>query len=226
MRNLGDLFTVRGAITESALCATRMRAITISSGPLKWKPGQQVHVYVGGRHEPTRTYSIWNHDGSAIELRILEHEGDGPGARWARSVREGDEVRFTNPVGNLVVRAAPYHVFVGEESAQAAFGPMMRALPPDADFYGVVEVNEPGDRLPLPDGLTWCYRYGASAANSASLVEAVRSLELPDEPGVVYTAGEARSVQAVRAHFVQVRKWPRRAVLTKPFWTPGKKGLE
>ncbi|WP_245668028.1 SIP domain-containing protein [Actinomadura macra] len=38
--------------------------------------------------------------------------------------------------------------------------------------------------------------------------------------------GEARTVQAVRAHLVGDRGWPRRSVLVKPFWTPGKRGLE
>ncbi|MEO3828389.1 SIP domain-containing protein [Actinomadura sp. B10D3] len=39
-------------------------------------------------------------------------------------------------------------------------------------------------------------------------------------------AGEARTVQAVRAHLVRERGWPRRSVLVKPFWTPGKRGME
>jgi NADPH-dependent ferric siderophore reductase len=61
---------------------------------------------------------------------------------------------------------------------------------------------------------------------SPSLVAAVEGLDLPAEPGRAYVAGEARTVQAVRQHLVRERGWPRRSVLTKPFWTPGKRGME
>ncbi|MGH3241328.1 MAG: hypothetical protein ACRDNL_13190 [Spirillospora sp.] len=33
-------------------------------------------------------------------------------------------------------------------------------------------------------------------------------------------------MQAVRAHLVGERGWPRGSVLVKPFWTPGKRGME
>nr|WP_268244740.1 SIP domain-containing protein [Microbispora rosea] len=60
----------------------------------------------------------------------------------------------------------------------------------------------------------------------ADLVEMVRSLDLPHTPGVAYLAGEARECQAVRAHLVRERGWPRKAVVVKPFWTPGRRGLD
>ncbi|TDC16841.1 SIP domain-containing protein [Actinomadura bangladeshensis] len=69
-------------------------------------------------------------------------------------------------------------------------------------------------------------RWDASAADSAALVEAVRGLDLPAEPGIAYVAGEARTVQAVRARLVRERGRPRRSVLVKPFWTPGERGME
>jgi NADPH-dependent ferric siderophore reductase len=44
--------------------------------------------------------------------------------------------------------------------------------------------------------------------------------------GTAYVAGEARTAQVVRAHLVRERGWPRRSVIIKPFWTPGRKGME
>jgi len=87
-------------------------------------------------------------------------------------------------------------------------------------------VDAPASRLPLPDEVTWHYRGGAPAASSASLVAAVRELNLPAEPGSAYLAGEARTVQAIGQHLVRERGWPRRAIRSKPFWTPGKTGLD
>jgi NADPH-dependent ferric siderophore reductase len=144
-------------------------------------------------------------------------------ARWARTVRPDQDVVFGKPESSLVTRPAPYPLFAGEETAAVAFGPMLRALG-DAPAYGVIEADTPADRLPVD--LTWRFRAGASAASSAALVAAVRELELPAEPGVAYVAGEAPTVQAVHSHLVRDRGWPRRSVITKPFWTPGKKGME
>jgi NADPH-dependent ferric siderophore reductase len=226
MTGLRDLFIARGTIMRSEPGGMRMRAIAISCPALRWTPGQQIHMHVGGRGGPQRTYSIWQYDGSALELRVFDHGGDGPGVRWARTIREGAEVEFSRPVGDFVTSSAAFHLFVGEETAQVAFGPMLRALPPNSSVHGVLEIGEPDDRLPLTSALNWQYRYGATAASSATLVDAVRHLDLPDGPGVAYVAGEARTVQAIRGHLVRERRWPRRAVRTKPFWTPGKTGLE
>jgi NADPH-dependent ferric siderophore reductase len=49
---------------------------------------------------------------------------------------------------------------------------------------------------------------------------------LPDEPGIAYLAGEARTIQLVRKHLVKDRNWAKRDVVTKPFWTPGRRGMD
>jgi NADPH-dependent ferric siderophore reductase len=217
-----DRLFVQGTATATDLITPRMHRITIAAPGLDWTPGQHIRLVAEGLIT-RRTYSVWDYDGSSLELYVLDH-GDGPGARWARSVRPDQEVVFTKPEGNLVTRPSAYHLFAGDETAAVAFGPMLRALGEDASTYGVIEADIPADRLPVD--LTWRFREGASAASSATLVQAVRELDLPDEPGTAYLAGEARTVQAVRAHLVRDRGWPRRSVVTKPFWTPGKTGME
>ena len=222
---LRDLFFTTGTVESVGPITRRMRRIRIACPPLSWAPGQQIRVSVDGLLS-RRTYSIWDGDDTGVELCVLDH-GDGPGARWARAAEPGQEVVFTKPEGSFVPQAGPYHVFVGEETASVPFGAMLRSLG-EAPSYGVLEVDTPEDRLPLDlgQGLSWRYRDGGPAASSTALLEAVRALDLPAEPGVAYVAGEARTVQSVRAHLVGERGWPRRSVLTKPFWTPGKKGLE
>lgn len=216
-----DRLFVHGTVVAADQVTPRMRRIAISAPDLAWTPGQHIRVVVDGLLT-RRTYSIWDYDGSSLELYVLDH-GDGPGARWAREVRPDQEVAIRKPEGSLVTRPAPYHLFAGDETAAVAFGPMLRALG-DVPAYGVIEAGTRSDRLPVD--LTWRFREGAPAASSATLVRAVRELELPDEPGVAYVAGEARTVQAVRSHLVSERGWPRRSVVTKPFWTPGKTGME
>ncbi|SEG80814.1 NADPH-dependent ferric siderophore reductase, contains FAD-binding and SIP domains [Thermomonospora echinospora] len=240
-RRLLDLLFVRGVVEAVEEVAYRTRLLRLSGAVgLEWTPGQQVRVHVKdllaaqtwlhGLRDVLRTYSVWDYEPETgrLELYVLDHDGAGPGTRWAHTAEPGQEVVFGKPEGRFVTRPAAYHVFVGEETACVPFGAMLRALPAAEAVHGAIEIARPEGRLPLPRGeeLTWRYRGDKSAASSLSLVEAVRGLSLPAEPGVAYVAGEARTVQAVRDHFVRERGWPRGAVLVKPFWTPGKRGLE
>jgi NADPH-dependent ferric siderophore reductase len=177
-----------------------------------------------------RTYSVWDHDpgSAALDLCVLEH-GDGPGARWSKSLAVGDEVAFREPEGKFVLQPAGYHVFIGEETAAVPFGAMLRALPASGRVFGAIEVGAEGDRLGLPRAgeLAWSYRDGRPADDSAPLLAAAQALELPTDPGFLYLAGEAKTCAAIRRHFIDERGWPAKtSMLVKPFWTPGKRGLE
>ncbi|GAA2840193.1 SIP domain-containing protein [Kribbella solani] len=237
-----ELFFERARVVSVQHAAKRFRKIRLTGPAIKdyeYQPGQQVRLQVNDVFAPSswragllRTYSVWTHDETTLELCVLEHGVSGPGAEWARQVQPGDEVWLTKPEGRFTLRPdATYHLFIGEETASVAFGSMLRALPAGALYDAVVEVDSPADQLPLDTQangrLTWLHRQGAPAAGSESLLTALRELELPAGTSrVAYVAGEARTVQAVRAQLVQDRGWQRRSVLTKPFWTPGKRGLE
>ncbi|MFJ9628757.1 siderophore-interacting protein [Streptomyces sp. NPDC101175] len=219
-----DLLTLRGTVTAAEPITARMRRLRVEGDGLAGldvRPGQQVRVLVGGL--TLRTYSVWRHDPSgAVELCVLDHSEGGPGASWGRSVRVGDQVRLRRPEGTFTLRPeAAHHVFAGEETASVAFGAMLAALPEGARISGAVETASAADRLPLAhaDRLDWLTRGGTS------LPDAVRRLA-PEPGGIAYVAGEARTVQAVRQVLVRDLGWDRRSVLTKPFWAPGKRGLE
>ncbi|MFF7554752.1 siderophore-interacting protein [Streptomyces olivaceus] len=219
-----DLLTVRGTVTEAEQVAARMRRLRIEGeqlAGLEVRPGQQVRVLVGGL--TLRTYSIWHYDPSGgVDLCVLDHEAGGPGAQWGRAVAPGEQVRLRRPEGTFTLRPdAARHLFVGDETASVAFGAMLAALPGEAVVSGCIETATAADRLPLAGGdrLDWILR------DETSLPDAVRRLA-PEPGGIAYVAGEAREVQAVRRVLVQEAGWDRRAVLTKPFWTPGKRGLE
>ncbi|RZD90876.1 siderophore-interacting protein [Streptomyces albidoflavus] len=218
-----DLLTIRGTVTEAEQLTARIRRLRIESGQLvglEVQPGQQVRVLVGGL--TLRTYSIWHYDPSGVvELCVLDHAAGGPGARWGHTVAPGEQVRLRRPEGTFTLRPdASHHLFVGDETASVAFGAMLAALPGDAAVSGCIETAAATDRLPLPcgDRLDWVLR------GETSLPDAVRRLA-PAPGGIAYVAGEARDVQAVR-QVLRAAGWDRRAVLTKPFWTPGKKGME
>jgi NADPH-dependent ferric siderophore reductase len=220
-----DLLTLQGTITETEAVAARIRRLRIEGEALSGlpvRPGQQVRVMVGGGLT-LRTYSIWRYDpAGAVELCVLDHSAGGPGARWGHGAAVGDRVRLRKPEGTFVLRPdAAHHVFVGDETASVAFGAMLAALPEDARISGCVQTETAADRLSLPHGdrLDWSLRA------DGSLADAVRNLA-PAPDGIAYVAGEARTVQQVRQVLVREAGWDRRSVLTKPFWAPGKRGME
>lgn len=168
----------------------------------------------------------------ATGTAVAAHHLDGPGAEWARSARPGDEIMLLKPQGSFAISPAAYHLFVGEETGHVSFGPMVRALPSEARVFARLEVDSLAERVELSeDGnsnrdLAWTYRGSRSVPAATTLVDAVRELELPEEPGIAYLAGEARTIQMLRRHLVEDRHRPRRSVVTKPFWAPGRKGLD
>jgi len=162
---------------------------------------------------------------------MLDHDGDpnsaSPAKRWMSGVSIGDRANLMRPQGHFVIRDnAPYHLFVGEETASVTFAAMLRSLPDSAEVHGVIEGATRDDRLPLDRAVTHVERGDAPAANSAVLTDALRALPLPDHPGVAYLAGEARTIQAARRLLITERGWDRRSIHTKPFWTPGRRGMD
>ncbi|MFE3190090.1 siderophore-interacting protein [Nocardia sp. NPDC059240] len=244
-RDLSDLlldqFFTTGLISETERIAARAHRIRIAGQTLRqsdWLRGQHVRVATGdsaadgvlARVGDLRTYSVWHFDRESgeLDLCVLDH-GDGPGARWGRNAVVGQRVRFRGPEGSFTLRAAaPYHLFAGEETASVALGAMLGAVPAEVAVYGAIETATAEDRLPLPRAAELAHplRGTASAARSEILVDAVRELELPHTPGNAYLAGEARTIQMLVKHLVQERHWPRRAIHTKPFWTPGRRGMD
>jgi NADPH-dependent ferric siderophore reductase len=234
-------YFMAATITEVAMITPTMRRIRLESDepiPFPYAPGQHLRIQVNDPLSPRglirpletlRTYSIWKYEPQAMELLAHMYEnGDGIGLRWASQARPGDGVTFWRHQDGLRVREdAAYHLFIGEETASAAFGPMIGSLDGSERVYGVLESESPEHDIPLPrpDDLRRVHRHGASAHYSKTLLAGVTDLELPAEPGAAYIAGEARTCQMIRDHLVRDREWPRTSIKVKPFWTPGKHGL-
>ncbi|MEU4829477.1 siderophore-interacting protein [Streptosporangium sp. NPDC023615] len=235
----------KGTVTRTSLVTPTMKSIRIHCPELNERPhepGQHVRVEINDPLslygilrpiETLRTYTIWEHSPASEEFELRAHlyEGDGIGLKWARDVKAGDPVKFWGPMGDFTTQPAPYHLFVGEETATVAFGPMIRALGPDAQVFAVLESETEEDEVPLPGEpnashrIHRVHRNGASAVSSERMLAGMAKLELPGNAGTAYVAGEARTCRLVRDHLVREHNWPRQSIKIKPFWTPDKRGL-
>jgi NADPH-dependent ferric siderophore reductase len=79
---------------------------------------------------------------------------------------------------------------------------LLRALPLNARVDGIINVDVPHDRPPVPrlDELQWINQRGPDR-----IIAALRAQHLPAEPGIAYVAGEARDCQSVRRHLTAER---------------------
>ncbi|WP_394821701.1 siderophore-interacting protein [Pendulispora albinea] len=234
-------YKVEATVTEAEQVTPSMRSIRLVADeaiPFHYVPGQHVRVQINdplsvyGILRPgqtLRTYTIWDFapEERALELRVHIHGGEGIGLKWAKEVRRGDPVTLWWPQGDFFLREAPYHLFIGEEAASAAFGPMIRALGDSARVVALLESDSVLHDVPIPGlhALRRVHRHGASAVSSQTLLAALAELDLPDGPGAAYVAGEAKTCQMVRDYLMRERQWARAGIKVKPFWSPGKYGL-
>jgi len=234
---------VRGTVTEAEAITPRMRRLRIHApalSQLPYQPGQQVRVQVGAlfglemvKGDMLRTYSVWQHsrEQASLELCTLDHPGRGPGARWASGVSAGTAVSFRAPEGKFVVRRhTGLHLLLGDETASVALGAIARAVPSGGRVVGLLETESAHERLPMPttSELSWVVRGARPTGDIGPLTDALRSVAptlTPAAERTAYLAGEARAIKALRAILLE-QGWSSRDILVKPFWMPGKKGLE
>lgn len=223
-----------GTLTEKTMISPRMLQLQIIGDSLKdlpWKPGQHIRLSLSKSSMLLRTYTVRRYDArqGSLDVWIMLH-GQSPATAWVNTINPGEEISFLGPTGSFLLpeEEASSYLFVGEETAAVTIQTMLEALPATARVMGCLETRQPGEEIPgsSPHQLPWIYRNGAPAHSSPVLLAAVRSLKLPSTPGIAYLAGEARTCQAIRHYLRSELNWPRTAIHTKAYWTPGKKGLD
>jgi NADPH-dependent ferric siderophore reductase len=186
----------------------RMRRITLGGEALAEfvaLPGQDVVVHVSDGHGGgvSRRYTIRGLDTAArrFELDVVMH-GHGPGAAWASSVAIGDAVEVFGPRGKVVLAAAGWQLFAGDESAIPAIAEMIRALPVATTAVALIEVTDADDEQPISTteliDVRWLHRRATPPGESELLDGAVAAIEIPDADRHAYLFGESRVVRRLR----------------------------
>ncbi|HWA62696.1 MAG TPA: siderophore-interacting protein [Caulobacteraceae bacterium] len=209
----------------------RVRLVGDDMDAFAWRPGQDLKLLIpqSGAEPARRHYTIrgWDAAEQRLEIDVVLH-GDGPGARWGRTARLGDEIEAQGPRGRTVLNmAADWHLFVGDETALPAIMAMAEALPAGASATAVIEVQDRGERqTPLTRArldIEWFHRGGPPAARSPQLVERMALYRLKPGLGQAYVIGETAMVRAVRQGLI-ARGQPRERICAEGYWRPGRVG--
>jgi NADPH-dependent ferric siderophore reductase len=208
-----------------------MRRITVWNeglGAMPYRGGQDLMIGVPTENGGTfrRRYTIRRRDvtRSTMDIDFVRH-GDGPGARWAETVRPGDRVDAIGPRGKIwLADEAEWHLFLGDETALPGFLAMLAELPASERAIAVGEVGDTEDELTTDTderiSFRWLHRGEAEPGTTTHLADAARDIALPTGSGHAYLAGELRVVAAVRK-VLESRGLSPTQISAKPYWRRG-----
>jgi NADPH-dependent ferric siderophore reductase len=178
-----------------------------------------------------RTYTLRGADPAAgtAWIDFVVHGDEGLAGPWAAAARPGDVVAASGPGGLFRPSADPAvaRLLVGDDSAIPAIAAALEDMAPAVHGVALLEVDGPGDELPLahPAGVAvrWVHRSAVpGTVPGAALVAAVRALERPRGDVEVFAHGERGAMQELRALMQDGWGIDRRALSLSAYWALGR----
>lgn len=228
---LGRMFMKEAVVADAKDVGGGFHVIDLESPQFRavtWSPGQKVQIAVAPPFT-YRTYTPIEWDGGRGRTRIIAYaHGAGPGSDWARQTRAGDTCEVFGPRASLSVGgvARPALLFGDETSFGVAAALQQHAA--DGALRCVFEVNSADTIRSVLDldsfGISNAVLLDRTPADAH--LEAIEGLGLAAAQGMTFIlTGKATSIQRVRA-MLKRHGVPGTRMLTKAYWSPGKKGLD
>ncbi len=209
--------------------SANFRLIELQGDALKaieWIPGQQIQITTGaGLTGRTYTPIRWDHDRGVTSLVIFLH-GNGLGCTWARTVQPGSRQDFLGPSKPLKLSLHEPFTLFGDETAFGLGLALQHAATGSTKprFYFEVSNPEESHRVLNSIGLrggelverSRGYEYLAGTANVLSVAA--------NEEQQIVLSGNARSIQEIKKVITTRSKRTPRFII-KPYWSPGKTGM-
>lgn len=179
-----------------------------------------------------RHYTIRSFDPATaqLEIDIVLHGANSPGARWALEAQAGDKVLAFGPRGrNVVHPGAAWRLYVGDETGLPAIFGMLEALPAGARAHAIIETADESDRQLLTSAadvtIDWISRGGAAAqALSQPLIDRLAAWTPPGGAGHVYLTGETSTIRRQRHDLLARGLVDKTQVFGEGYWRPGRVG--
>lgn len=179
---------------------------------------------------PNRPYTIrrWTPATSEMVLDMVVHEG-GVAASWVMGAKPGDVVGICNPEGRFwLPRGSNWLLMLTDITGLPAVGRVLEELP--AGFPAIVHVEVPSDEdrqaieTAAHASITWhaCHGLKPERPGYTELPRIAREITaLPEGPGYIYLAGEAKAVADCRRHFRDALGFDKRHIDAVGYWIEG-----
>ena len=210
--------------------SSHFRLIELEGETLKevaWNAGQKIQVAMGaGLSARTYTPMSWDTGRGSTRLLAFAH-GDGPGSRWANSLREGGTCQFLGPRRSLDLAGlvAPVVLF-GDETS---FG-IGAALRNNLQAGGALHVFEATDIVESRQvleaiNLGEARLIARSSGDSHLTTVEAELLRLAASGAQFVLTGKASSIQRI-SRALKAADVTSSRIKTKAYWAPGKTGLD
>ncbi|MGH8081793.1 MAG: siderophore-interacting protein [Lysobacter sp.] len=204
------------------------RLIALQGESLKrcdWSPGDKVQLKLDGGLQ-TRTFTPIELDPVGGRMRILAYcHGQGPGSDWARDANAGELRSIFGPRSSLNLQnLASCTVVFGDETSFALAASLLRDEP---GLRCVFEVASPTRSQRVLDLLgIERVRLIERRSDDAHLDEALDAIQRSSEIRTSFVlTGRAPAVQRVGRE-LKARGLGTGALRIKPYWAPGRTGLD
>ena len=167
-----------------------------------------------------RDYTPRAYDRAACELTIeFSLHGDGPVANWARQAKPGQRATIGGPRGSMIIPMDyDWHLLVGDETALPAISRRLEELPGNARVIVIGQAEDPADQRVFSGAVSPDVRW---VGNDSDMLEAVRSLPLPQGEGFAWCAGESAAMVALRRILVTDKGHDPKAIRAAAYWKRG-----
>lgn len=228
-RALLRLLMKQARVTAAEPIAEKFRLITLESPEfreLAWIPGQKVQIAMGSAFV-ARTFTPIDWDAAAGRTRILGYaHGNGPGSSWVCDVKPGDSCDIFGPRASLDVGNTDRRVVLGDETSIGLAAALGRHAP-ESPLQCLLEMNAPANARDALAALGLdAVELFERTDNDTHLAEIERRLPALAAAGATFAlTGKASSIQRLRRALKGLGV-PAARLATKPYWAPGKTGLD
>ena len=214
-------------VIESFWLSPSMVRVTVGGPELEgFGVGEYTDHYVKCRFgDKMRSYTVraWDRERCRLTLDFVVHGDRGIAGPWAAHAKPGDTLEIRGPGGAYSPSSqADWHLMVGDDAALPAIAVSLSRVRPGVPVFAVVEVGGPEHEQPLDSPgsleLVWLHRGSGAGEDYLPMLEAVKSLSLPDGSGQAFVHGEAAAVRAIRRHLVVERGLPVEALSATGYW--------
>lgn len=234
---LAKTFLKQAQIVSKTVLAENVFHLTIEGKDLldlPYNAGEHLRVFIGyGSHlsfrDKIRTYSIWKYDAikGRIDMAVCAHT-QGPGSAWIRAARPGQALFLSSPQGKFTADpSASYYLFVGDATALAHLYEIRRDLPEGISMKGIIYAPHKAQLFADIDGSLPFEFYELDENPGEKLIPLIEKfIDENSGEGMAYVGGDGRVCVSLNNYLRKTKNWKSKNIKTKPFWMPGKTGLE
>jgi len=195
---------------------------------VRFAPGDKLQISFDGG---PRTYTPFRFDGAIGSLSILLYlHGDGPSARWAKELKEGDRAFAFGPRSSLDFASAtsPIALF-GDETSFGLARALREAENGTSQLACVFEVTHSRESKAVLDALDLqnaeLVERRSDDAQLSEVEARLRASITHDAGTRLVLTGKAQSIQTLRQR-LKAEPAAHTTQRVKAYWSPGKRGLD